>query len=567
MKILKIFTTLFFAVLYSSAIFAQADTVIVPTEIAGEMNGAFNKFIIGDTTNTGERNNPDRVYKLERGKIYIQNATMEIDFNFTIISDDDDPNNPTRPPMVVPGYDDQGLYFGGNDLQFIFTANDKTVKFKNIILQNVGPDKLYAPTWCVQITGENVKAEFNKVVFNGYQGGIFLPVGNGYKLFVEDCVLRNDHAKTNPFMGQSIGSWPGFYADTISVINTTFFNNTSYILLPNKSIVDYILFEHNTIFTTVIQPVFAFWMTNVDFKNNIFYGVHALGVSGEGYAGGWYAETEDNPPAIISLQPIDAEVLTQAGLTEADRRMNVSNNVYFIPQRIKDYWDNSIAANDSFVVQKPVWINPRTQAMFDDDNTYPHLNIENNIIDVDPGFDATMEAMVLDSLFAFIDGFNQNGWAWEGGIIGHYAPNGDIFNIPWPLPENLSYTNATLLTAANGFPVGDLNWFPDQKAEWLLTDVENNNKPITENYVLEQNYPNPFNPTTVIEFTIQEQYNVSLDVFNSLGQKVATLINKKLNAGNYKYTFDASKLSSGIYFYRLKAGNSLIQNKKMVLLK
>jgi len=542
--------------------FAQ-EIVIVPTTINGEANGAFNKFIMGDTTGTGERNDPDRIYKLERGKIYIQNALMEPDFDFKIIADADDPANPTRPPMIIPGYDDQGVL---TEAWYNFTGDNKTIVFKNIILQNVGPDLNYAPSWCIQISGENVKANFDNVVFNGFQGGAFLPVANGYKLFLNDCVLRNEHAKTNPFMGQSIGSWPGFFADTISVVNTTFFNNTSYVLLPNRSIVDYIRFEHNTVFTNIIQPVFAFWMTNADFKNNIFYGTHAIGVSGEGAAGGWYSE-DDQPPAIISLQKIDSAALATAELTEADRVMNVENNNYFIPQRIKDYWDNSIAANDSFVVQKPVWINARTQAMFDDDAAYPGLNIQNNYIDVDPGFDATLETAVLDLVFEFINGFNTNGWAWEGGIVGHYAPSGDIFNLQWPLPEDLTYSNADLATGgSDGLHLGDLNWYPTDKATWL-TDIERDfNVSVPNSYELLQNYPNPFNPTTVINFSIPSKGMTTLKVYNIIGQEVITLVNENLEVGSYKYGFDASGLTSGVYFYKLKS-NNYSEVKKMMLLK
>lgn len=83
---------------------------------------------------------------------------------------------------------------------------------------------------------------------------------------------------------------------------------------------------------------------------------------------------------------------------------------------------------------------------------------------------------------------------------------------------------------------------------------------------LSQNYPNPFNPTTTIEFSIKEAGNYSLKVYDMLGQEVATLINNSINAGTYKVAFDASKLSSGIYIYRL-SGNNINLTKKMILTK
>jgi len=86
------------------------------------------------------------------------------------------------------------------------------------------------------------------------------------------------------------------------------------------------------------------------------------------------------------------------------------------------------------------------------------------------------------------------------------------------------------------------------------------------NYSLAQNYPNPFNPSTTIEFTIAERSNVSLSVFNLLGQKVADLVNENMEPGNYNVKFDASGLSSGVYLYQLRTGGARIV-KKMQLLK
>ena len=87
-----------------------------------------------------------------------------------------------------------------------------------------------------------------------------------------------------------------------------------------------------------------------------------------------------------------------------------------------------------------------------------------------------------------------------------------------------------------------------------------------EEYSLSQNYPNPFNPTTNLEFGISKLGFVSLKVYNSIGMEVATLVNENKPAGSYSVTFDGSGLSSGIYFYRLTAGN-FNEVKKMTLLK
>jgi hypothetical protein len=85
-------------------------------------------------------------------------------------------------------------------------------------------------------------------------------------------------------------------------------------------------------------------------------------------------------------------------------------------------------------------------------------------------------------------------------------------------------------------------------------------------FALTQNYPNPFNPTTKINFSLINNEFVNLSVYDVLGQKVAELVNSNMNAGNYKVDFDASKLSTGVYIYRLTTPTQSI-SKKMSLLK
>jgi len=85
-------------------------------------------------------------------------------------------------------------------------------------------------------------------------------------------------------------------------------------------------------------------------------------------------------------------------------------------------------------------------------------------------------------------------------------------------------------------------------------------------FELAQNFPNPFNPSTTIKFSIPQSSNVTLKIFNTLGQEVSTLINQNMESGVHTINFDASQLNSGIYFYRLDAGQ-FSEVRKMTLIK
>jgi len=106
-------------------------------------------------------------------------------------------------------------------------------------------------------------------------------------------------------------------------------------------------------------------------------------------------------------------------------------------------------------------------------------------------------------------------------------------------------------------------WYAYQQT--TITDVENE-ETIPTVFKLEQNYPNPFNPSTRIKFAVPEKSNVLIKVYDILGSEVATLVNEEMDAGWYENNFNAAGLSSGVYLYRMEAGN-FISTKKMIYLR
>jgi hypothetical protein len=132
-------------------------------------------------------------------------------------------------------------------------------------------------------------------------------------------------------------------------------------------------------------------------------------------------------------------------------------------------------------------------------------------------------------------------------------------------PTNGNFTiptgNALLTLGHDGLGIGDRRWTGQ------LTGIrEINNGQIPSDFSLSQNYPNPFNPQTKIQFTLAKASNVSLIVYNVVGEEVAQLVNEFKNSGSFEYTFDSAGLSSGVYFYTLKTAN-FVSTKKMIVMK
>ena len=100
----------------------------------------------------------------------------------------------------------------------------------------------------------------------------------------------------------------------------------------------------------------------------------------------------------------------------------------------------------------------------------------------------------------------------------------------------------------------------------LVTAVEKTTAVVPTQFALEQNYPNPFNPSTQIRFMLTTRSNATLTVYDALGRNIRTLVNQQLDAGEYVSTFDATGLSSGVYYYVLRAG-SLVESRRMVLIR
>jgi hypothetical protein len=369
--------------------------------------------------------------------------------------------------------------------------------------------------------------------------------------------------------------------------------------------------NHNTFVNATGQVFTTFgYETNYTVANNLFVNSNI-----QAYTPGLdRAETDQNnlPHGIINVNHFPNDFAR--AVPDNERTILVDRNGVYWDPRLEEIVNhlrtNNVpcppdndgcpaAGTPTNWMTQMIAMNSRTEEIFNDNNRYPLIHQSNWIMAGDPGF-ANMPDMVNDLIEWGI------ATAPGGGDVllrklrraGNEAVTGvadNFINFDWPVAVDLSYSNSTYLSGAlAGYPLGDLNWFPAQKAAWeaeaaglraeleaaLLagvtprasgTSIEPIGGELPSTIELDQNYPNPFNPSTSIRFAISTPSQVTLEVFDVTGRRVATLVDRELAQGQYSITWDARNdvgqtVSSGVYLYRLRAGD-VVQTKQMTFIK
>jgi hypothetical protein len=247
--------------------------------------------------------------------------------------------------------------------------------------------------------------------------------------------------------------------------------------------------------------------------------------------------------------------------------------------------------------------------MWDDDNFYGFFKVTDDTLNSEQANPWSDDCIEL-----FFDGYNKKlgsmddstvQWRWVYGVLdtgsvsGFRGPGTWVwtttahgFNLELAIPKDSLGNKCPLVdNQVIGFEVSNndndnatdaqhvLHWWTTNGNTWNNPSlygtavlqgpgegVEQSPGSVITDYRLEQNYPNPFNPATSITYTVPKNERVKLVVYNMLGSQVALLENRVKNAGTYTVNFDAKNLSSGVYFYKLETGSTVLA-KKMMLIK
>lgn len=594
MKRLLYFIALLTMVLFIMPTQVFGDTLDVAAIPAGNVNNVIN----GDTLAGAVRAHPDRVYRLKRGSVYQVTERFLINGSLHIVATDGDGRPPVLAPAILP--DNSSI-----DHFFDLIGYQSDVEISDVYITSFRADQAQLG-WSdgIRISADSVTLKLKGCIFDGFSHTA-IQLNNWWsKMDVQDCVFRNEMHGTSWFGGGAFLSNGNTAMDTCLFINNTFYCNNSY-LWSIRGYDKYSVFEHNTVVYGTVNPFLMSRGSHMYVKNNIFYAMHAMGGYPDPKINGWFLNVDTSSSSIVRVWGTDSVsyysklwVFTVPGpesyendargvtadlVSPANRVLDFQKNDFFLPQKLTDFykaWNDTVTAYDSIDV--PVYGQPDEQKMYLKrtlaaptwENSYTlwtldtllagRANITNdNVMTDDPGFNSDIQTQ-LDSLILYV-------WKIAASKLDHpwfYNPNASFYPPAWPLPEDLSYSNTSMQSAGtDGFALGDLNWFPDQKAQWEQGATAVNDANAAPNqFSLSQNYPNPFNPTTRITFSLSKAGHATLSVYNVLGQKVATLVSGNLNAGTHDVNFNAANLSSGVYIYRLES-NSNVAVKKMLLLK
>jgi hypothetical protein len=551
--------TILVVLLFSSNICSQ-EVVLTLLPATADTSTYINWQIIADTTATGGLLS-NRVYELQRDEYYAMNRTFTVLTGETMrlraeegsgakpivyLLDSNIPPNPTRPP--------------GN----MFVLNGAHLVMKNI---------------CVAGFYEPIPDEVN-----GVQGGLINTTAVGSSIILDGVIFSNIN-------GQHVRT--GNNSTKVEIRNSIFANmgalETSNLgagkgIDLRESACDTLIFVNNTFVNYQDRPIRHYFIGNPDSTGLIKYGLidHNTFINGMGFHGLFSLGSVGDEIHITNNLFVDAFALGEDS-TDATRTAEWANTGEIYSNgnnRIMWIFSTPNTTTDWTISNNFYSVSTEGQTWLDDDHfgfgPFGRASQLSWHINSRLGADSVNAFVNEDNLaLGNIPNLMTNMMTWyenpAGGNRTKNTPAGGTFN--WltddydrrvieyyrdTLDATYPTTAAAYIGSTTGQPVGDLNWFP----QFLSVEQLDN---VPSSFELLQNYPNPFNPNTTIKFKLEENGFVTLNVYNVLGQKVKTLVSEDLTFGTHQLDFDASALSSGVYFYKLESGKQTSVRKMMLL--
>lgn len=497
--------------------------------------GVLNQMIEGDTLANGDRVDPNTVYVLKRDMTYwLEGSLQNPGYHLRLEAEE----GAGHPPIMRPGVDITGeaqrlfVIRGDLDIDGIYVSN----------LDDFGAKQQQL----FRVTGDSVRLRVNNVWMEWDQQAFFSLQTKGNDIYVTNSFGRNLGLETSTGNGRIFDTRSNDQ-DSIVVTNSTFYAIVNRPMLANRVQVNYIKWDHNT-----MVDMGQFWnaarVLEQHITNNLWVNPHY-----------WGAGAPDPGREVAGFFRIDTLGTLPSGFSDEDRILVYRNNFFYRDPELVQINEDSgrveIAMLDS---TQRSWLEMGKAVVWENNVDWTEHAAEDQYSFAD------RPELPLDFRRAYLINPDDPNIP---GFQDHFDDRMETSLDQW---RDFTYpTTISAYTAADdGFPLGDLNWFPDKKAEWesgTQTDDEDAAE-LPDNFRLIGNYPNPFNPATNIVYELDTPAEVVLTVYNLLGQEVAKLDLGNQIAGRHEMSFEAGQLSSGLYLVKMKAGDQ-VQSIRMVLTK
>lgn len=449
----------------ATQIFAQNEMEVQWDDGAGNVvQDALYNAVMGDTIAGGARANLDRIYVLKSGGYYWNNKTINSNFPLRLVGETPDA---THQPAVVQMVLDVATSAAPGKM--ISCSNRLTLKNLYIIgSDELGSSGYYQP---IEVNAVAKRFIIDNCVFERSNFAIVaFAGGKDNDLFITNCVYRNlqEREPTQQWTGRGLSVWTD--ADTIVIENNTFFNINMCAIQIENGAANYLRFNHNTLVNIgrALSSTTNVWWREAYFANLLLVNVWWHG-EGECDYGTAFAPGRDPRAYTTGIFPV-VDMPSRYG-TNKGRRILFSNTAAYLDPYFETNYGDTIRVQH--------YTNAITDSFF---NTYGPLNGGQMLIQdtswlsikptftVDPNTPAQLEAMW--NHITASRGYQYYGTGVQAKPY-YYAlqiepGTGDtLWYMPsWPLPENFSYTDANIKTglSTDGLPLGDLRWFPTEKA-------------------------------------------------------------------------------------------------------
>jgi hypothetical protein len=533
-----------------------------------------NAVIAGDTA-SAEFKAGTRVYVLHKNGIYAWNASLDYQPNSTVT---------IRAAYGETGHYDPTIYFyptatggGAPPGRMSDLGSNTTLRMTHIMLScyNEQVDSLLnqANTMVLRTpsASSNTRIYIDSCIMKTIAGQIIRTEGPTAVVKVTNSIFADMGHPTSNFGAGKFIDCRNVRTDSLIIRNCTFVNLYDRVVrhyqATNANSIRNFIFDHNTVLYDMSYHGFLSLGTvdtsgtgTLQITNNLLVDHFALGMDTA-----YVRQVEFGDPG--ELDPVNGRPRMAWVLTNKNNaaNWNIQKNYYASSDSGRAMLalgppNDTIYAGPYYHRQGPPYLTWNMNAVLasqgkDTVNTFVETTIRPTTV---PGLMTELIRWVLNRSLDNKNKPTLNGApSWARSYDFHRHKLEYYFDT-----LDCSYTAGINLATAgtDGKIIGDPRW-----SFKGVTAVQPVNQ-VPSVYALEQNYPNPFNPSTSLEFSIPKKSHVILEVFNILGQSVARLVDEERLAGTYRATFDASKLSSGVYLYQLKAGE-FVKARKMVLVK